>query len=112
MLHPLIFSEKAKHSKILLLFASFTFLQNEDLSEHVSDFIESTLPHLKSAWPEIRGNAACIIGLLHNLHAGSSHQQHSAEYLSHKIGVLLHDDVIAVRVKAANALGLMFGEII
>lgn len=86
--------------------------QSEDLVDHVSDFIETVLPHLKSQWSEIRGNAACIIGLLYNLHSGSSQQQHTAEYLSHKIAVLLHDDVIAVRIKAANALGLMFGEII
>lgn len=67
---------------------------------------------MKSQWPDIRGNAACIVGLLHNMHSGASHQQHSAEYLSHKIAVLLHDDVIAVRVKAANALGLMFGDVV
>lgn len=90
----------------------FCYLQNEHLSEHISDFIESCLPHLKSQWPEIRGNAACIIGLLHNLHSGSSQQQHTAEYLSHKIAVLLKDEQIAVRIKAANALGFMFGEII
>lgn len=78
----------------------------------MSDFIESCLPHLKSQWPEIRGNAACIVGLLYNLHSGSSQQQHSADYLSHKISVLLHDDVVAVRVKAANALGFMFGEVV
>lgn len=85
-------------------------LQNEHLTDHVNDFIESCLPYLKSQWPEIRGNAACIIGLLHNLHSPSNQQQHSAEYLSHKIAVLLHDDQIAVRIKAANALGSMFGD--
>lgn len=68
------------------------------------------MPHLKSKWPEIRGNAACIIGLLHNLHSGSSQQQHTSDYLSHKLTFLLHDEQITVRIKAANALGLMFGE--
>lgn len=90
----------------------FSFPQNEDLSEHISDFIESCLPFLKSQWPEIRGNAACIVGLLHNRHTESNHHQHSAEYLSHKVSVLLHDDQVSVRVKAANALGFMFGEVL
>lgn len=87
-------------------------MQSEDLGEHVSDFVECCLPYLKSQWPEIRGNAACIIGILYNLNSGSSHQQHAADYLHHKISALLQDSDIAVRVKAANALGFMFGEII
>lgn len=90
----------------------FVKFQNEHLSDHISDFIESCLPYLKSQWSEIRGNAACIIGLLFNLHSESSQQQHTAEYLSHKIAVLLHDDQIPVRIKAANALGFMFGEMV
>lgn len=87
-------------------------LQVEELNDHVSDFFESCLPHLKSQWPEIRGNAACIIGMLYNLSSGSSQQQHTAEYLNHKISALLNDDVATVRIKAANALGFMYGEVI
>lgn len=77
----------------------------------MSDFFESCLPHLKSQWPEIRGNAACIIGMLYNLSANSNQQQHTAEYLNHKIAALLNDDVAAVRIKAANGLGFMYGDV-
>lgn len=73
------------------------------------DFIDTCLPHLKSQWPELRGNSAILIGLLYNYHTLT--HQHPHEHLSQKIAQLLHDDQIAVRVKAANALGFMFGEI-
>lgn len=89
----------------------FVLSQSEDLSDRVSDFIECCLLHLKSQWPEIRGNAACIVGILYNLHSSSSQQQHTPDYLRHKISVLLQDEIVAVRIKAANALGFMFGEI-
>lgn len=82
--------------------------QAKELHDKIPEFIQSCLPYLKSTWPEIRGNAAVIIGLLHNLH--SELQQHTTESVSEKIANLLKDDQISVRVKAANALGLMFGE--
>lgn len=98
---------------MLIIIFLFVKLLNQvdDLDSHISDFIESCLPFLKSQWPEIRGNACCIVGLLHNIHSKTGHQQHSAEYLSHKIATLLHDDQNIVRVKAANALGFMFGDV-
>lgn len=52
-----------------------------------------------------------MVGLLHNIHSKTGHQQHAAEYLSHKISTLLHDEQSIVRVKAANALGFMFGDV-
>jgi len=88
---------------------NFVKLIGEELSEHIPSFIDSCLPYLKSSWPEIRGNAAVIIGLLHNLNATHSH---ASENLSQKISVLLHDEQNSVRVKAANALGFMYGEAI
>lgn len=93
-------------------FCFSSFMQVEELSDHVSDFFESCLPHLKSQWPEIRGNAACIIGMLYNLSSGTGHQQHTAEYLNHKISALLSDDLPAVRIKAVHALGYMYSDVI
>ncbi|XP_037026601.1 maestro heat-like repeat-containing protein family member 1 [Bradysia coprophila] len=81
-----------------------------ELCDNIPDFIESCLPFLKSSWSEIRGNAAVIIGLLQNLN--KTNQQQSAEIVGQKIAVLLKDDHIAVRVKAATALGYMFGNLV
>lgn len=49
-------------------------------------------------------------GLLHNLN--KANQQQSTEIVGQKIAVLLKDDHIAVRVKAATALGYMFGNLV
>lgn len=83
-------------------------LQAKELNDKIPEFIDSCLPYLKSTWPEIRGNAAVIIGLLHNLY--STEHQHTTENVSLKLSALLRDDQPSVRVKAANALGLMFGD--
>lgn len=40
----------------------FIKLTGEELPDHIQDFIDSCVPHLKSQWPEIRGNAAIVIG--------------------------------------------------
>lgn len=40
----------------------FIKLTGEELTDHVQDFIDSCIPHLKSQWPEIRGNSAIVIG--------------------------------------------------
>lgn len=82
-------------------------MQGEELNESIPDFIESSLPFLKSNWPVIRGNAAVIIGILHNLNRSPGLP---TESISNKVKALLRDDHVAVRVKAANALGYMFGE--
>lgn len=42
----------------------FIKLTGEELPDHIQDFIDSCIPHLKSQWPEIRGNAAIVIGEL------------------------------------------------
>lgn len=51
-----------------------------------------------------------LSGLLQNLN--KTNQQQSTEIVGQKIAVLLKDDHIAVRVKAAAALGYMFGNLI
>lgn len=83
--------------------------QGEELNENISDFIESCLPFFKSSWPEIRGNAAVIVGLLYNMNKAVS--QHMTENVGAKLAVLLRDEQISVRVKAAHALGYMFGDL-
>lgn len=47
-------------------------------------------------------------GILHSL---NRNQGLPTESISNKVKVLLRDDQVAVRVKAANALGYMFGEL-
>ncbi|KAJ6639089.1 Maestro heat-like repeat-containing protein family member 1 [Pseudolycoriella hygida] len=81
-----------------------------ELCDNIPDFIESCVPFLKSTWSEIRGNAAVIIGLLQN--ANKTNQQQTTESVGQKIAILLKDDHIAVRVKAATALGYMFGNLL
>lgn len=78
------------------------------MHENIPEFIESCLPYLKSEWPEIRANAAMIIGLLHNLYRNAP--QHLTENVSQKISVLFRDNDASVRVKAVSALGFMFSE--
>lgn len=51
-----------------------------------------------------------LSGLLQNLN--KTNQQQSSEIVGQKIAVLLKDDNIAVRVKAATALGYMFGNLL
>lgn len=107
----------------------FFILQAEELNDKIPDFIESCIPFLKSSWPELRGNAAVIIGkftgfilgaynilntfpdtgLLHNLNRTN---QQSTESVGQKLSVLLKDEQNSVRIKAANALGLMFSDLI
>lgn len=49
-----------------LNYSAFVFdfikLTGEELPDHIQDFIDSCIPHLKSQWPEIRGSAAIVIG--------------------------------------------------
>lgn len=47
-------------------------------------------------------------GILHSLNRT---QGLPTESISNKVKALLRDDQVAVRVKAANALGYMFGDI-
>lgn len=39
-----------------------SLLKGTELNGSIPDFIESTLPYLKSNWPQLRGNAAIVIG--------------------------------------------------
>lgn len=50
------------NNKLKLQFFFIFFLKAEELNDFICDFIESGLPFLKSMWPELRGNAAVIIG--------------------------------------------------
>uniref|UniRef100_A0A1L8DCH9 Putative heat repeat-containing protein 7a n=1 Tax=Nyssomyia neivai TaxID=330878 RepID=A0A1L8DCH9_9DIPT len=77
----------------------------EELQENMSDFIESCLPHFKSQWPEVRGNAAILVGLLHHYNTTN---QPNLEHITQKICALLKDESTAVRIKAATALGYLF----
>lgn len=67
---------------------------------------------MKSTWPEVRGNAAIIIGNLYHFNtSGSTNKNQNAEHLAQKISVLLKDDNIKVRVKSAEAIGYIYGDI-
>ncbi|XP_055840897.1 maestro heat-like repeat-containing protein family member 1 isoform X1 [Episyrphus balteatus] len=79
-----------------------------DLPDSIQDFIESCIPKLRSQWPEVRGNAAIIIGILHNYLTEKNQQ---TESVGNKIAVLLKDENHTVRYKAATALGYFYGEI-
>lgn len=79
-----------------------------ELNDSIPDFIESALPFLKSGWPQLRGNAAVVCGLLHHLYLGGGH---ATEAVSQRVQALLRDDQVAVRVKAAQGLGYMFGDV-
>lgn len=50
-----------------------------------------------------------ITGILHSL---NRNQSLPTESISNKVKTLLRDEQVAVRVKAANALGYMFSEIV
>ncbi|EDW00462.1 maestro heat-like repeat-containing protein family member 1 [Drosophila grimshawi] len=79
-----------------------------ELTEHIQDFIDSCMPQLRSQWPEVRGSAAIVIGILHNF---LSEQNAQTESVASKIAVLLKDEQTMVRVRAAQALGHFFGDI-
>lgn len=69
------------------------------------------MPYLKSNWTEIRGNAAIVIALLHNMRISKNGIEIDRNNISLKISHLLRDDQQIVRVKAAEALGYLFGDI-
>lgn len=46
-------------SLIVFFFVGF---KGEELNDAIPEFIETSLPFLKSSWSEIRGNAAVVIG--------------------------------------------------
>uniref|UniRef100_W8B438 HEAT repeat-containing protein 7A n=1 Tax=Ceratitis capitata TaxID=7213 RepID=W8B438_CERCA len=79
-----------------------------DLPAHIQDFIDSAIPKLRSQWPEVRGSAAVVIGILHNFLPERNAQ---TESVGNKLAVLLKDENHFVRVKAATALGYFFGDI-
>lgn len=84
----------------------FIKLIGEELPDSVNDFIDACLPFMRSQWAEIRGNAAVLIGLFHmQSRAGSP-----VDAVGHKISQLLKDEDCDVRVKAAEALGFIYGE--
>lgn len=78
----------------------------EELPESVNDFIDACLPFLRSQWPEIRGNAAILIGLLHTQHKST----YQVDAVGHKISLLLKDEDAGVKTKAAEGLGYIYGE--
>uniref|UniRef100_A0A182W5M5 Uncharacterized protein n=1 Tax=Anopheles minimus TaxID=112268 RepID=A0A182W5M5_9DIPT len=86
----------------------FVKLIGEELQDWINDFIDACLPMLRSQWPEIRGNAAILIGLLHcqNANVKSQHM----EQIGHKISLLLKDECTTVKVSASEALGYIYGE--
>ncbi|XP_053688196.1 maestro heat-like repeat-containing protein family member 1 [Sabethes cyaneus] len=84
----------------------FTKLIGEELPESIGDFIDACLPSLRSQWSEIRGNAAVLIGLLHTQNQSVQHM----DPVGHKISLLLKDEDSTVKVKAAEALGYIYGE--
>uniref|UniRef100_A0A182PSV0 HEAT repeat protein n=1 Tax=Anopheles epiroticus TaxID=199890 RepID=A0A182PSV0_9DIPT len=86
----------------------FVKLIGEELQDWINDFIDACLPLLRSQWPEIRGNAAILIGLLHcqNANVKSQHM----EQIGHKISLLLKDECTTVKVSASEALGYIYGE--
>ncbi|XP_055389561.1 maestro heat-like repeat-containing protein family member 1 [Condylostylus longicornis] len=91
-----------------IFIVDFVKLIGTELKEHIQDFIESCIPFLRSHWSEIRGNATIVIGVLHNYLP--THNQHN-ELVGHKIAVLLKDENVTVRHKAAAALGYFFGNL-
>uniref|UniRef100_A0AAG5DWB8 Maestro heat-like repeat-containing protein family member 1 n=2 Tax=Anopheles atroparvus TaxID=41427 RepID=A0AAG5DWB8_ANOAO len=88
---------------------SFVKLIGEELQDCVNDFIDACLPLLRSQWPEIRGNAAILIGLLHCQNANVKCQH--MEQIGHKISLLLKDDCMSVKVSASEALGYIYGDL-
>lgn len=84
------------------------------MSGNVENFITFSLPHLKSQWNEIRGNACIAIGLLHHYGGKSIELEDSRIELekvcSEKIAACLRDENVMVKKKAAEALGLLFSE--
>uniref|UniRef100_A0A182QHL8 Uncharacterized protein n=1 Tax=Anopheles farauti TaxID=69004 RepID=A0A182QHL8_9DIPT len=85
----------------------FVKLIGEELQDWINDFIDACLPLLRSQWPEIRGNAAILIGLLHCQNANVKCQH--MEQIGHKISLLLKDECTSVKVSASEALGYIYG---
>ncbi|XP_059616812.1 maestro heat-like repeat-containing protein family member 1 [Phlebotomus argentipes] len=83
----------------------FVKVIGEELADNMADFIESCLPHFKSQWPEVRGNAAILVGLLHQYNTTN---QPNIELITQKISALLKDESVGVKIKASTALGYLF----
>ncbi|ETN63752.1 hypothetical protein AND_004522 [Anopheles darlingi] len=85
----------------------FAKLIGEELHDWISDFIDACLPLLRSQWPEVRGNAAILIGLLHCHNPNVKSKP--MESIGNKIAALLKDECKDVKVSAAEALGYIYG---
>ncbi|KAH8397492.1 hypothetical protein KR222_008299, partial [Zaprionus bogoriensis] len=97
--------QQLQYSSFVLDFVKAIALE---LTQHIQDFIDSCMPKLRSQWPEVRGSAAIVIGILHNF---LSERTAQTESVASKIAVLLKDEQPTVRVKAAQALGYFYGDI-
>ncbi|XP_070495465.1 maestro heat-like repeat-containing protein family member 1 isoform X2 [Chironomus tepperi] len=82
-----------------------------ELPDNVPTFIESCLPYLKSQWREIQLQAIQHIGLLHHFGSITTEDNYRTELettTSEKIITCLKDEQVAVKLKAAEALGNIF----
>ena len=89
----------------------FSHFQCIELPDSVPSFIESCLQYLRSQWREIQLQAIQHIGLLHHFGTISTEDNYRIELettTSDKIISCLKDEQIAVKLKAAEALGNIF----
>ncbi|XP_062140957.1 maestro heat-like repeat-containing protein family member 1 [Drosophila sulfurigaster albostrigata] len=98
-------TEQLQYNSFVVEFVKVICLE---LTEHTQDFIDSCLPKLRSQWPEVRGSAAIVIGILHNF---LNERNAQTESVASKIAVLLKDEQATVRMRAAQALGYFFGDV-
>lgn len=94
---------------------------NEEFSwDQLQHSIESCMPFLKSAWPELRGNAIVIVAALGNYlnthpDIDKTHEARNRtltlNHLADKVTAMLRDDNQSVRVKAALAMGNLFANV-
>ncbi|XP_026846537.1 maestro heat-like repeat-containing protein family member 1 [Drosophila persimilis] len=108
MAHQQLGEENGHQLNYSTFVVDFVKLIALELTEHIQDFIDSCMPKLRSQWPEVRGSAAIVIGILHNF---LSERNAQTEAVASKMSVLLKDEQAGVRIRAATALAYFFGDI-
>ncbi|XP_033117617.1 maestro heat-like repeat-containing protein family member 1 isoform X2 [Anneissia japonica] len=79
-----------------------------DFIQKINFFVMGNVSFFRSSWPEIRSNAAIFVGFLLGNLPKAQHSLITKDHVCGALTLLLKDPVPSVRIKAAEAMSLLF----
>ncbi|XP_071959367.1 maestro heat-like repeat-containing protein family member 1 [Antedon mediterranea] len=79
-----------------------------DFIQKINFFVMGNVSFFRSTWPEIRSNAAIFVGFLLGNLPKAQHSLITKDHVCGALTLLLKDPVPSVRIKAAEAMSLLF----